>query len=179
MISLSSLLWHINHWTISTTWLKVSFLFTGMNSILFMICGWKTSKTATTNSMMVSHTKLYRSSKNSMGRYLECKKMADLAKEDGDPVKYEIAYKRWVLFLSDPTFPVENATKFDSADQRLYDVINPAGNNFPFQYKLTSTITKNVLRFLCLIAASKKSSWSRNRPVRRFSYMNYKWRYHW
>ena len=24
----------------------------------------------------------------------ECKKMADLAKEDGDPVKYEIAYKR-------------------------------------------------------------------------------------
>ena len=82
--------------------------------------------------------------------------MADLAKEDGDPVKYEIAYKRWVLFLSDPTFPVENATKFDSADQRLYDVINPAGNNFPFQYKLTSTITKNVLRFLCLIAASKE-----------------------
>ena len=24
----------------------------------------------------------------------ECKKMADLAKEDGDPVKYEITYKR-------------------------------------------------------------------------------------
>ena len=106
----------------------------------------------------------------------ECKRMVDLAKEEGDPVKYEIVYKWWVLFLSDPTFPVENSTKFDSADQCLYDVINPAGNNFPFQYKLTSTITKNVLPFLCLIAASKKSSWSRNRPVWRFSYMNYKWR---
>ena len=77
----------------------------------------------------------------------ECKKMADSAKEDGDPVKYEIVYKRWVLFLCDPTFPVENSTKFESADQRLYDVINPAGNNFPFQYKLTSTITKKCSSF--------------------------------
>ena len=176
MISLSSLLRHINHWTISTTWLKVSFLFTGKNSILFMICGWKTSKTATTNSMMVSHMKLYRSLKNSMGRYLKS-------------VKKWLIRQRKMVILSNMRSRTNGEycsclilhfllrmQQFDSADQRLYDVINPAGNNFPFQYKLTSTITKNVLRFLCLIAASKKSSWSRNRPVQRFSYMNYKWR---